>query len=435
MAERGGVGGEALSRPVFAGLTIGVSAAFLLCGYELVRSTSNTLFKEAYGKERLPAVMALMPLGVVAALYVYGRLLSWLGPRKTLLATTLLSAAGIWACYAAIRAGIPAATWPLYILREAYVVLLIEQYWSFLNSTLGASAAKKLNGPICGVASFGAVLGSTLVNQLSTRWGTPVMLVLGAASCLPAAVFSEIAYRRCGEPKRDQATDGHRSTQMGKAPGASVGGYLGLGLFRAHPMLAFLLLTIVATQVLSTVLDLSFQGLLQDAIPDRDAQNEYSGLFFLRLNAAAALSQFVLTPLMLRYAPLRPVHIAIPLVHVAACGWLLGEPTLEAAGVAYLLFKALDYSLFRSAKEILYIPFSFDVRYRAKEVIDVFGYRCGKGGTSLLITILQGAGAVFTVPIYAVTAMVSAGAWLAAILPAIQAYRRVEGADAAKPGR
>ena len=37
----------------------------------------------------------------------------------------------------------------------------------------------------------------------------------------------------------------------------------------------------------------------------------------------------------------------------------------------------------------MYIPLSFDSRYRAKELIDVFGYRFGKGGMSLLVAILQ----------------------------------------------
>ena len=45
--------------------------------------------------------------------------------------------------------------------------------------------------------------------------------------------------------------------------------------------------------------------------------------------------------------------------------------------LAFFLFKAFDYSIFRAAKEVLYVPLSFDERYRAKEIIDVLGYRTG----------------------------------------------------------
>ena len=77
-----------------AGAT-GAAAAFVLCGYECVRSSSNTLYKAAYGAEKLPVVMALMPVGVLMILYLYGRMLSSLGPRRTLVWTTILSSLAI----------------------------------------------------------------------------------------------------------------------------------------------------------------------------------------------------------------------------------------------------------------------------------------------------------------------------------------------------
>jgi len=82
-----------------------LSAGFLLCGYECTRSASNTLYKAAYGKEKLPVVMALMPLGVLLVLYVHGRMLSRLGPRRTLWWTSLLSGAVIVGCTVAVRSG------------------------------------------------------------------------------------------------------------------------------------------------------------------------------------------------------------------------------------------------------------------------------------------------------------------------------------------
>jgi AAA family ATP:ADP antiporter len=399
-------------------VTIALAAACLLCGYEFVRSTSNTLFKAAYGAQRLPLVMAATPPVLIAVLYAYGRLLSWLGPRRTLLVTTLAAAASIAGSYAAIHAGWKPATAILYILREAYVVLLIEQYWSFLNSTLGERAARTLNGPICGIGSLGAIAGGLLTGHYSEQFGAAAMLLFGAAVCIPAALYSDLAYARCGEPAR----------AANEPPPAR--DHLGVTLFGAHPRLALLLVVILATQVLSGVLDLGFQGLMQDAIPDAGKQNAFSGRYYAGLNAAAAVCQFLFAPVLLRFANLRLVHAAIPLIHIAACAWLLAEPSLASAGTAYLLFKALDYSVFRAAKEILYIPFSFDVRYRAKEIIDVFGYRSGKGGMSLLIAIAQSAGVVFTAPVYALAGMAAAGAWLVSILPLVA---RRQGAPTPNP--
>jgi AAA family ATP:ADP antiporter len=88
-----------------------------------------------------------------------------------------------------------------------------------------------------------------------------------------------------------------------------------------------------------------------------------------------------------------------------------------------MVFKGLDYSVFRAAKEILYIPLSFDARYRAKEVIDVFGYRFSKGGSALLVVLGQKAGVVLESG-YAVIALAAAAAWLLLAVPLGTFYRR-----------
>jgi ATP/ADP translocase len=162
----------------------------------------------------------------------------------------------------------------------------------------------------------------------------------------------------------------------------------------ASPLLVFILLVIVATQVVSTALDLRFQGILQDAMPEADKQTAFSGGFFAALNGVAAFLQFIVTPILLRFVPLKALHIGLPVVHLATCAVLTASPSLATAGAAYMVFKGLDYSVFRAAKEILYIPLSFDARYRAKEVIDVLGYRFSKGGSALLVVLGQKAGVV-----------------------------------------
>ena len=111
--------------------SICLSAAFLLCGYEFARSASNTLFKATFGTRSLPVVMAMTPIGVLAVLWIYGRLLSELGPRRTLFWTSIGSAGIISLTTYAFNLGFAPAIYLLFIFKEAYVVLLIEQYWSF----------------------------------------------------------------------------------------------------------------------------------------------------------------------------------------------------------------------------------------------------------------------------------------------------------------
>ena len=410
--------------PRFAALAIGLAAAFQFGGYECVRSSANTLFKQTYGAEGLPYIMAAVPLALLAVLYGYGRLLSRLGPRRTLFATSLLSALAIIACYRGIEAGWAPARGALYLVREAYIVLLIEQYWSFLNSRLGMKAARRLNGPICGLGSLGAFLGGWAVEEYSQVLGTAALPLFGALATLPAAFLSDWAYARCGEPS--PAEDGATPAETDS---------LGVKLFRRHKTLLFLLVVILATQVVSTMLDLALQGELQRAIPAPELQNAWSGRLYKWLSLAAAFSQFVLCPLLVSFLPLWLIHTLIPVGNALACGVLAAHESLGAAVAAYLFFKTMDYSLFRAAKEVLYIPFPFDVRYRAKELIDAWGYRVGKGGASLAIAFLQTLKVSVTISLLAAVGVASAGVWLAFILPVCRAHAAGKGAPARAPGQ
>jgi ATP/ADP translocase len=50
--------------------------------------------------------------------------------------------------------------------------------------------------------------------------------------------------------------------------------------------------------------------------------------------------------------------------------------------------KVFDYSLFRAAKEILYIPLSYSEKTQGKALVDIMTYRLAKGGASLLVLVL-----------------------------------------------
>lgn len=392
------------ARTLKTALAIGGAAMFLLCGYEFVRSASTSLYVQAYGAQRLPIVMTMAPVGTFAILYLYACFLSWFGPRRALLITSLLSGLAIAACYTAIRVGMNVATGFLYVLREGYIVLLVEQYWSFINSTLRTGEARKLNGPICGIASMGAIIGGFLVGRLAARVGTETLLLFAAGSLLPAGVLAVLAYRVAGEPA---PTAEDRAAQKGQ---------LALRLFVRNHTLLLLLFLVVSTQVMSTVLDLRFNGILQEVYPSKDQRTAFLGNFYGYLNLAAFVSQFIITPLVLRFYSLRVAHVVIPLVHVAACVLLLVRPSLFTSGLAFLLFKVLDYSLFRAGKEIFYIPLSFDARYRAKQVIDAFGYRASKGATSGLLALTGKVFGALPGATYAIIAIVSAVAWLFVVL-------------------
>ncbi len=383
--------------------TMATAALFTLAGYEFIRSASTVLFKSAYGAENLPLLMAAMPVVVFAGVALYGWTLSHLGPRRTLLVTSLGSGLVILCCYLVLLTGSKEITPVLFLFKELYIVLLIEQYWSYINSSITASTAKKINGPITGIAGIGGAVGGTLVAMSAESLGTETMVLMAAVALIPAALVANFAYRFFGEPEIPPKSESH--------------GHLALSLFRENPVLVSLIAIVLSSQVIAAVLDFKFQSLLSvEFAGNPDKETAFQGLFWATLNTSVLAFQFVITPLLLSFVAVRWVHLMLPLIHLVAIGAALIEPSVFTVGLAYFLFKAFDYSIFRAAKELLYVPLGFDERYRAKEVIDVFGYRTGKGGSSVAIVLLQKAGILMN-NYYLAIGFAMAVMWMALVFP------------------
>lgn len=361
-------------RIIFAAFAISFAASFLLCGYEFIRAVSTSLFIEAYSAENLPVVWVAISPCLLILLYIYGRFLSRYGASRTLAITSLLSGALIFACYLALNYNIKFAAAIIYVFREAYIVIIIEQFWSFVNSTLTDRQAKYINGPFCAIASVGSVTGGLLVGQLAEPLGTKPLLMFTAVSLVPAAILGVIAYTIAGEPKPSVAEEGGRR------------GHLGAKTLFSSQYLVLLGILILCTQIISTVLDIRFNLLVENEITETDARTAYYGNFYAILGAISAFLQLVIVPSALRYISLRIIHACIPIVHLFNALVLTLTPTLRTGATAYLSFKALDYSLFRAGKELFYIPLTYDERYRAKQIIDSFIYRFGKSSSGGVIS-------------------------------------------------
>ncbi|MGB1343096.1 MAG: Npt1/Npt2 family nucleotide transporter [Pseudomonadales bacterium] len=402
------------SKVIFAGL-MASAAFFTLLGYELMRSSATVLFKAAYGAERLPWVMACMPVVVLLGVWGYGQLLSRFGPRLTLQICSYASATLMVLGFALLKLEMIWVTPLLFLLKEFYVVLLIEQYWSYINSELDASSAKKLNGPITGIAGTGGVIGGILVAQLAIPLGTHALVLLAALVLLPSAWIANYAYRRFGEPAL--TTD---------EPPKSLGEGIGWESVQRNPKLLSLLFIVIASQVTAAVLDFKFQLILSDAFVGRiDEETAFQGQFWFVLNLVTVLVQFVVTPFLLTWVALRWVHLMMPALHCCTIAWAVIEPTLFSVGLAFFLFKVFDYSVFRGAKELVYLPLGFDARYRAKEFIDVFGYRTSKGGSSLVVTVLQNLGVLMS-SYYLFIALALAGLWSFLVFPLTRPEKAIE---------
>jgi ATP/ADP translocase len=382
----------------------GLSAMFLFCGYEFIRSPAESIFMDQFGAEYKPYAIACVPFMMAAMIYGYGRMLSALGAKKAMAVSMLGSAVFFLLAWAMLgRAGRWFAFF-LLVFKESYVVIISEQYWSFINSVLQDEEGKVFNGPVAGLGALGSLIGGWLLSRYVMGLGTDKFVLFAALIILPAAALSWLSYEAAGEPKPTAEEAGGKK------------GHLHLSILKENRTVLFIAFIIFAAQVVATALDFRFTQLVQDYMPLKDQRTAYLGNFWMYVNVFSFSMQFLLTPLLLRYIPRRGILTAIPAVHIVTCVLLLFYPTLGLASAAFLLFKGLDYSIFRASKETLYIPFSYDTRYRAKQVADAFTYRFAKGVTAVWVSGMKTVGAIAPA-FYPALGIVFSGAWLAMSFP------------------
>jgi AAA family ATP:ADP antiporter len=388
-----------------------LSAACLVGAYEFVRTPSTTIFMDSYGAAKLPYALSAVPFMMAALIYLYARLLSLAGPMRTILASMLLTGlAFVWVYTALPATGHAHGMLPafFYIFGQAYIVIFVEQYWAFINSTLNSITARVYNGPIAGGGALGPVLADWMVHKYAVSGGTAHLILFAAAAMLPAALLIWISYLVAGEPKPSADEAGAKK------------GHLHLSLIKEQKALLLLMCTIFLTQIIATVLDLKLSTVVESAIPGTDARSQWFGGFWMSINSASAILQFIVAPLLLRLLPIAAVMVAIPSLHLVAAVCLIAHPTLLTAALALGMFKAIDYSIFRAGKELVYIPLSFDARYRAKQLVDAFTYRFSKGVTALSLSAWESVmpllGAA-PLPPYSAIAACAAALWVGISVP------------------
>ncbi len=386
-------------RNLLSALLMALTSLVLLCGYEFARSSAQSIFISTYGAKYLPHAMALIPIMAIAIVYAYGWILSLFGAKRAFIISCLFCALIFVAAQQVLVAGFKPVAVFLFLFKETYVMLLVEQLWALINSSPAATEGRVLYAPICGIAALGSVMGGFLVGFLSTRLGTNNLPLLVAVSLVFTALLGWVTFQYIGEPQPELADE-----KLGRD-------HSGIKAFFKDPRLLYLAIVVMLAQAMIMVLDVQLSHYVQLAIPTLDLRTQWFGMFYGYLNSGSVVFQFVVAPLLLKFVGPRLVHRGIPLVHIVFAAISVFVPSLRTAAIALWIIKVVDYSVFRAAKELVYVPFSYDVRYRAKQLIDVFGYRSAKGIVSVIMALLT---SLANMPVigYGVSAVVIACAWV-----------------------
>ena len=380
---------------------------FISCEYSVIRPVSNSVFLSAHGSGAFPyAWLAVVPLNLLVVALYNKYLPRWGCFKMFAVIATFVTVSNLFC--ALFLKQISWLPFFFYVWKEIYIMLMFQQLWSVIHSTISFGKAKYLYGFFFGVGALGSTFGSIIPGYFAVKLGSESLLI----ATLPIYALLSLCYyfalKQTKEGTGMKIDDEKRRSSMGAF-------YHGLKMIGASRYLTFILLIVVLMQISSTLLEFQFNSFLEKTIFLKDLRTEYTGKIFGIIHAATISLQLFGSFFLIHYLGIKRSHLIVPFLLCINSIVFQIFPFFGVISFAYISVKSCDFSLFGVIKEMLYIPLKPDEKFRAKSVIDVFAYRSSKALASLLIIALQAAlGAAF-LPILGWASVALFGVWIAIV--------------------
>ena len=381
-------------------LTLASIAALILFSYSVARGPSESLFLKHYDERALPGLWVEIGLAATCVVSLYNRALRRFSLPQIFqisYALTALSlvALTLWGSIDGAQDGgtleLFGLTFPygratmLRLWSDLYIVVLVETYWSLANLYFPLKAARYLYGGLCAAGTLGSMAGNLFVRSYATAWSTESLILL---------VFPSLALMSLLTIPLARAFKRHRARVELKAPRPQSDRsdlMSGLRVIAQSDYLVWVLWLVLISQISVTLIDYQYKAYLREFYPDTDARTAFQGYLYLSIDLGSLLMQ-ALTGLILGALGVELTLLSIPalLLFLSLSPALM--PVMIAIATAKSASKFLTYSIFKSAKELLYFPLSYEEQTQGKAVIDILVYRQAKILASVLLLILAALG-------------------------------------------
>ncbi|MDQ5940323.1 MAG: antiporter, family [Candidatus Dependentiae bacterium] len=364
------------------------SIFFLLIGsYWLLRTQKNAVFDALVGYQYQPRAKIINLFASVVLVLIYSKLIDILGKKNLLLTLAMFFSGGFMLFayllqFSSIGFADPVASpyrllgWFIYLMTEWIGSLMVGLFWAFVTSTTKAESAKKGYPLILAGAQIGAVIGSYLSFKTEYFGITPLFTVgsisLGLIIPMVFLYLKLVPVEPGMEPK---AVDG-------KKP--KTGMLEGLKILATRPYIMGIFAVSTIYEVINTILEFEMNMIAKQTYITKEAFASFNGTYGILVNTLAFLFALLGTSLLIRRFGLRFCLLMFPIMTAGLVVGVYFSPVLGMLLGACMAIKGLSYALNNPTKEMMYIPTSQDVRFKAKGWVDQFGSRSSKGAGSIV---------------------------------------------------
>jgi AAA family ATP:ADP antiporter len=390
-----------LSRDEIKKFGILAATFFLIIGtYWMLRVLKNPLFSHFIGFKWQPVAKLVSLVFVGVAVLIYSKLVDLfekhvlfyiicsfygLGFITTayLMTNPQITAAGTTGLSAILLGWIPGNIigWFSYIFLESFGSIVPALFWAFVASSTSTESAKRGYGMIMSLTQLGTILGPWVVTQYSASLGLPMIFGIGGLIILLVPFM--IMFYMAINPNNAVSIAAEKLIPK-------TGFFEGLRLLFTKPYLGGVLVIATMYEVIGTIIEFQMNILAEKNYPTQldggAAFAWFDGTFgmsvgFLTLLFALFGTSFFIRKFGLKFCLMTfPITIGIVMFSIFMA-YTFGVSSIQLMWISFaamVLTKGLNYALNIPTKEVLYIPTSKDVKFKAKGWIDAFGNRTSK---------------------------------------------------------
>ena len=350
---------------------------FVVGSYWMVRGMKNAFFMHLAGPDFLPLAKIVSIFWLITVLMFYNKLVDLLEKTKLIYLMTGIYGTAFIALGCLLGSPTliaPWMAWPLYLLIESFGSIVIPLFWAYVASVTEPSKAKKGYPIIVSGAQLGSMLGCFIAMTQVQNLGAHGIIALSGVGVFIIPVLIYIFHKNHAATAIEQKDTKKKPTGLLE----------GLKLLLSKPYLMGILVVSTVYEVIGTVFDFLMNKSAFQIYGSVDKVGEFLAMFGLCTNALSFVFALLGTSFFIRRFGLTKCLVAYPTmvsVLVVAVWWF---PSLWMFLAAQVALKGLSYALNNPCKEIMYVPTSKDVKFKAKSWIDAQGGRSGKAFGSFI---------------------------------------------------
>ena len=286
-----------------------------------------------------------------------------------------------------------------YVWVGMFGVFVVAQFWTFCADVYTDERGKRMLPVIAIGATSGAATGSWIVSQLvvSGMVDTKLLLLVAAVPLLVSIVLTRIV--------------DSREARAGSPPAVDMKGEKGAGFLLSGARLVLLsrfLLAAAVVTLLANWVNTNGENLLfrvvqetlarqapEQGVTDSFAVLEFTrngttifyGDFYFWVNIVALLLQAFVASRLLKYGGFATIVLMLPVIALLSYTAMAVLPILAIVKMMKIAENATDYSINNTARHVLWLPVSSEMKFCGKPAIDTLYVRLGDGLAAVTVLI------------------------------------------------